>query len=169
MGVRASLFGATLTARPAVPRAYLLAGMSDPKLLALMIPSLGTLNKWRLLWRNLKAYFMIQLPGRTAWGFVFEPSSSTSSTTRTSATPTTPLRVEQAGFSPPPASKRHPTQSKPLKIILDIRYQYAIMPPISRNDSTGSAYHARPPRGPSNALKILSLGPVTFLPTPLRP
>ena len=43
--------------------------MSDPTLLALMIPSLGTLNKpqWRLLLGNLTAYFMIQFPGRTAW------------------------------------------------------------------------------------------------------
>src|SRR5260370_9917520 len=73
ISVRASFFGATLTARPAVPRGYLLASMSDPKLLALMIPSLGALNKpqWRLLWGNLKGYFMIQFPGRTAWGFVF--------------------------------------------------------------------------------------------------
>src|SRR6266436_4236284 len=45
MSVRASFFGATLTALPAVPRGYLLASMSDPKLLALMIPSLSTLNK----------------------------------------------------------------------------------------------------------------------------
>ena len=92
ISVRASFFGAMLTARPAVPRGCLLASMSDPKLLALMITSLGTLIKpqWRLLWGNLKAYFMIQFPGRTAWGFAFEPSSSTSSITRTSATPTTP-------------------------------------------------------------------------------
>src|SRR6266481_8966042 len=65
--------------------------MSDPKLLALMIPSLGTLKKPQctLLCGNLKAYFMIQFPARTAWGFVFEPSSSTFSTTRTSAIPPT--------------------------------------------------------------------------------
>src|SRR5260370_37835511 len=81
ISVRASFFGATLTARPAVPRWYLLASMSYPKLLALMIPSLGTLNKpqWRLLWGNLKAYFMIQFPARTAWGFLFEPESLNSS------------------------------------------------------------------------------------------
>jgi hypothetical protein len=30
----------------------------------------------RLLWRNLKEYFTIQFPAKTAWGFVFEPSSS---------------------------------------------------------------------------------------------
>src|ERR1700741_5086635 len=61
ISVHASFFGATLTARPAVPRGYLLASMSDPKLLALMIPSLGTLNKpqWRLLWGNPKGHFMI--------------------------------------------------------------------------------------------------------------
>jgi hypothetical protein len=49
--VRANSLGATLTALSAVPRGYLLAGMSDSKLLALMIPSLGTLNKikWGLL------------------------------------------------------------------------------------------------------------------------
>src|SRR5713101_4400804 len=34
-------------------------------------------------------YFMIQLPGRTAWRFFIDPSSSTSSTTPTSAIPTT--------------------------------------------------------------------------------
>jgi len=89
ISVRASLFGKTLTARPAVPRGYLLASMSDPKPLTLIIQSMRFLNKpqWRLPWGNLKGYFMIQFPGRTAWGFVFEPSSSTSSTTRTSATP----------------------------------------------------------------------------------
>src|SRR4029077_9617435 len=59
-------FGATRTARPAVPRGYFLASMSDPKLSALMIPSLGTLDKpqWRLLWENLKGYFMIHLRGK---------------------------------------------------------------------------------------------------------
>ena len=89
---RASFFGAAFTARPAVPRGYLLASMSDPTLLALMIPSLGTLNKpqWRLLWGNLKAYFMIQFPARTACGFVSAPSSSTFSTTPTSASPRRP-------------------------------------------------------------------------------
>src|SRR6267154_2671259 len=40
----AKLFGARLATRRAVPRKYFLASMSDPKLLALMIPSLGTLN-----------------------------------------------------------------------------------------------------------------------------
>ena len=58
ISVRASFFGATLTARPAVPQGNLLASMSDPKLSALMIPSLGTLNKpqWRLLWRNPRGF-----------------------------------------------------------------------------------------------------------------
>jgi len=63
MSVRASFFGATLTARRAVPREHFLASMSDPKLLALMIPSLGTLNKpqWRLLWGN--GVFHVSIPG----------------------------------------------------------------------------------------------------------
>jgi len=75
--------------------------MLDPKLLALMIPSLGTLNKpqWRLFWGDLKGYFMIQFPGRTAWGFVFEPSSSTSSPTRTSAIPNNTLNSPLFGRS----------------------------------------------------------------------
>jgi hypothetical protein len=37
ISVRASFFGATLTARPAVPRGYLLASMSDTMILALRI------------------------------------------------------------------------------------------------------------------------------------
>jgi hypothetical protein len=38
-----------------------------------MIPSLGTLNKpqWRLLWGNLKAYFIIQFSARTGVGLRF--------------------------------------------------------------------------------------------------
>ena len=45
MSVRASFFGETLATHRAVPRpALFLARMSDPKLLALMIPSLGSLN-----------------------------------------------------------------------------------------------------------------------------
>src|SRR5258708_14752719 len=66
-----------------------------------MIPSLGSLNKPQrsLLWGNLKAYFVIQFPARTAWGFVFEPSSSTSSTTPTSAVPTTTLPAPLFGHS----------------------------------------------------------------------
>ena len=84
---------ATITARPAVPRGYLLVSMSDPRLSALMILSLGTLNKpqWRLLWGTLKGYFLIAPRPRSAY----------------------------------------PTQSKPLKIILDIRYQHAIMHAIT--------------------------------------
>jgi hypothetical protein len=72
--------------------------MSDPRLSALMITSLGTLNKpqWRLLWGTLKGYFLIAPRPRCAY----------------------------------------PTQSKPLKIILDIRYQDAIMSPTGRCDST---------------------------------
>ena len=60
MSAHASFFGATLATHPALPcRGWFLASMSDPKLSALMIPSLGTLNKpqGRLLWGNLKAYF----------------------------------------------------------------------------------------------------------------
>ncbi len=81
-----------------MPRGYLLASMSDPRLSALMIPSLGPLNKpqWRLLWGTLKGYFLIAPRPRSAY----------------------------------------PTQSKTLKIILDIRYQDAIISPTSRYDST---------------------------------
>ena len=51
INVRVSFFGATHTRRPAVPLGYLLASMLDPKLSALMIPSLGTPNKpWRTAW-----------------------------------------------------------------------------------------------------------------------
>jgi len=77
MSVCASFFGATLTARPAVPRGYLLASMSYPKPLTLIIQAMRFPNKlqWRLLWGNRKGHFLIQFPGRTAWGFVFEPSS----------------------------------------------------------------------------------------------
>ena len=94
MSAHASFFGATLATHPALPcRGWFLASMSDPKLSAPMIPSLGTLNKpqWRLLWGNLKAYFMIQFPARTAWGFVSVPSSSTFSTTRNFGNPNNTL------------------------------------------------------------------------------
>ena len=46
-----------------------------------------------------EGYFMIQFPGRTAWNFVFEPSSSTSSTTRISANPTNTLNSPLFGYS----------------------------------------------------------------------
>jgi|KBSSwiStaDraftv2_1062776.scaffolds.fasta_scaffold109874_3 hypothetical protein len=49
MRASAKFFGARLATHRAVPREYLLASMSDPKLLGLMIPSLGTLNK-RTAW-----------------------------------------------------------------------------------------------------------------------
>jgi hypothetical protein len=77
------LFGATLATDPSLlRRGWILVSMSDPTPLALMISSLGTRSKpqSRLLCGNLKAYLMIQFPARTAWGFVFEPSSSTSKT-----------------------------------------------------------------------------------------
>ena len=72
ISVRASFFGATITARPAVPRGYLLASVSDPKVLALMISSLGTPNKaqWRPRLGKLKTYFVIQLPARSTSAFV---------------------------------------------------------------------------------------------------
>ena|ERR1700751_2135459 len=46
-----------------------------------------------------EGYFMIQFPGRTAWNFVFEPSSSTSSTTRISANATNTLNSPLLGYS----------------------------------------------------------------------
>jgi hypothetical protein len=72
ISVRASFCGATLTARPAVPREYFLASMSDPKLLALMIPSLGALNKsrWKLLWKP-KWVFHDSIPGENGVGLRF--------------------------------------------------------------------------------------------------
>jgi hypothetical protein len=72
ISVRANLFGKTLTARPAVPRGSLLASISDPKLLALMIPSLGTLNKpqWRLLW-GTEGVFHDSIPGENGVGLRF--------------------------------------------------------------------------------------------------
>jgi hypothetical protein len=71
--VRASFFGPTLTARRAVPGGYLLASMSDPKLLTLMIPSLGTLNKpqWRFLWGKPEGIFHDSIPGENGAGLPF--------------------------------------------------------------------------------------------------
>ncbi len=91
ISVRASFFGPTLTARRAVPGGYLLASMSDPKLLALMIPSLSTLNKpqWRFLCGKPEGVFHDLIPGENGVGLRFRSEFFNIFNHPNSATPTT--------------------------------------------------------------------------------
>ena len=57
-------------------------------------------------------------------------------------------RLLPASFQP---DIRYPSASKPLKVIIDKLYQYAIMASIGRQDSSRLFSHARPPRGPSHS------------------
>src|SRR3984957_723675 len=72
MSVRASFFGQTLTGRPPVPRGYLLGSNVRRQTVSAddTVVGYSEQTQWRLLWGNLKAYFMIQFPARTAWDFV---------------------------------------------------------------------------------------------------
>ncbi len=103
MSAHASFFGETLATHRAVPRpALFLASMLDPKLLALMIPSLGTLNKpqWRLLWGKPEGVFYDSIPGENGVGLRFRAEFfNIFNTTRTSATPNNTLNSPLLGRS----------------------------------------------------------------------
>src|SRR6266571_6513986 len=60
---------------------------------------------------------------------------------------------------------RYPIANKTLKVIIDKRYQYAIMASSIRHDSSVPANHARPPRGPSNPFSIFAPQSGAFLRT----
>lgn len=115
----------------------------DPKLLGLMIPSLGTLNKARrTAWLRRQRRLPPPLPDR-------RPSLPSRSPSRSNSD----------------RRRRYRIQSKPLKIIVDILYRCAIIVSLNRHDSRRFRDHAFPPRGPCSFVKTTGHSRVSFLHT----
>src|SRR6266851_981876 len=80
-----------------------------------------------------------------------------------------PLRQKSGIFTYFPESIQqslcYPTRSKALKIILDIRYQYAIVVSLGWHDYSCPAKHVSPSSDPSNSTKIFPPQSVTLSPT----
>src|SRR6266851_9769312 len=80
-----------------------------------------------------------------------------------------PLRQKSGIFTYFPESIQqspcYPTLSKALKIILDIRYQYAIVVSLGWHDYSCPAKHVSPSSDPSNSTKIFPPQSVTLSPT----
>jgi hypothetical protein len=80
-----------------------------------------------------------------------------------------PLRQKSGIFTHFPGSVQqspcYPTPSKALKVILDIRYQYAIVVSLGWHDYSCPAKHVSPSSDPSNSTKIFPSQSVTLSPT----
>ena len=73
-----------------------------------------------------------------------------------SSAPLIPPFLKDFTFQPP----HHPAANKPLKIIIDILYQYAIIVRQVGKILPRPSRHVRPRRGPSNSFSIFALIPV---------